>query len=298
MADTLDLGQLRSLVAVATCGGVGRAAAALHLSQPAVSQHVRLLERRLQRALLVRDARGARLTAAGQQLVEEARRILAVHDEALARLSAATPAPLVVGCAEAAAEQVLPAVLASLRAAWPDRRVRFLVDRSASLAAGVARGTVDLAVVLGASGDAPGRLVGRLPLRWYAHEHAAPDDGGVVQVVAYTEPCALRTRALAELADAGRRAEVSTESTSLEGVVAAARAGLGVAALPGAGAPRAGLVERLDLPSLGVVGIHLATRRGLDLDVEAAALGALERGGEVATDVAPARHPAITLTAP
>ncbi|MBD7919593.1 LysR family transcriptional regulator, partial [Cellulomonas sp. Sa3CUA2] len=261
MADTLDLVQLRSVVAIAACGGVGRAATALHLSQPAVSQHVRLLERRLQRTLLVRDGRGVRLTPAGEQVVDEARRILAVHDDALTRLSAATHPPLVVGCAEAAAEHVLPAVLASLRAAWSDRRVRFTVDRSAPLAADVARGAVDLAVVLGASGDAPGRLVGRLPLRWYARDQdAAPV--GTVPVVAYAEPCSLRDRALAELADAGRRAEVVAESTSLEGVVAAARAGLGVAALPGAGAPPAGPVERTDLPPLGVVGVHLATRRG------------------------------------
>lgn len=275
MADTLDLVQLRSVVAIAACGGVGRAAAALHLSQPAVSQHVRLLERRLQRTLLVRDGRSARFTPAGEQLVDEARRILAVHDDALARLASASHAPLVVGCAEAAAEHVLPAVLASLRAAWPDRRVRFSLDRSAQLADEVAKGAVDLAVVLGASGDAPGRLVARLPLRWYGSAHGTADDGPTVRLVAYAEPCSMRARAVAELAATGRPVEVTAESTSLEGVVAAARAGLGVAVLPGS-TPPAGLVERTDLPPLGVVGVHLTARRGLDLDVEAAALGALE----------------------
>lgn len=44
MAQVLDIAPLRSLVAVADCGGFHRAAAALHLSQSAVSQHLRKVE--------------------------------------------------------------------------------------------------------------------------------------------------------------------------------------------------------------------------------------------------------------
>jgi DNA-binding transcriptional LysR family regulator len=277
VADTLDLVQLRSLVAIADCGGVGRAAAALHLSQPAVSQHVRLLERRLHRTLLVRDGRQARFTPAGEQLLDEARRILAVHDEALGRLAASTQRALVLGSTETAAEQVLPQVLTTLRGAYPDRGVRFSIDRSTQMVEQLAKGTVDLAIVLGIDGDAPGRLVGRLPLRWFARAADEPALDPVVPLVAYSEPCGMRARALAELSEAGRRVEVTAESTSLEGVLAAARAGLGVAVLPSGGTAPVGLVERTDLPELGVIGVHLAARRGLDLDVEAAALGALEQ---------------------
>jgi DNA-binding transcriptional LysR family regulator len=99
----------------------------------------------------------------------------------------------------------------------------------------------------------------------------------------------MRRRALAELGAAGHQVEVTAESTSLEGVIGAARAGLGVAVLPSAGAHPAGLVERHDLPPLGAVAVHLAVRRGLDLDLEAAALGALERffAALVATPTAP-----------
>jgi DNA-binding transcriptional LysR family regulator len=276
VADTLDLVQLRSLVAIADCGGVGRAAAALHLSQPAVSQHVRLLERRLHRTLLVRDGRQARFTPAGEQLLDEARRILAVHDDALGRLAASTQRALVLGSTETAAEQVLPQVLTTLRGAYPGRGVRFSIDRSTQMVEQLTKGTVDLAIVLGLDGDAPGRLVGRLPLRWFSRDADEPALDPVVPLVAYSEPCGMRARALAELAETGRRVEVTAESTSLEGVLAAARAGLGVAVLPSGGTPPAGLVERTELPPLGVIGVHLATRRGLDLDVEAAALGALE----------------------
>ncbi|MGI3785098.1 MAG: hypothetical protein ACRYG2_30430, partial [Janthinobacterium lividum] len=81
---------------------------------------------------------------------------------------------------------------------------------------------------------------------------------------------------VAELAATGRAITVVVESTSLEGVLAAARAGLGLAVLPSAGAVPAGLEPVTDLPDLGAIGVFLAARRGLDVDVEAAGLSALE----------------------
>ena len=47
MSEILDIVPLRTFVAISDRGGFGRVASALHLSQPSVSQHVRLLERRL-----------------------------------------------------------------------------------------------------------------------------------------------------------------------------------------------------------------------------------------------------------
>lgn len=277
MADSLDLVQLRTFVAIAECGGFGRAAAALHLSQPTVSQHVRLLEKRLGQPLVEKDGRQTRFTDAGERLLVEARRIFAVHDEALARLDVNDQKSIVIGSTETAADQVLPQLLVTLRDAYPDRRVQFQIDRSTQMTESVARGTVDLAIILGLTSDTPGRKVGTLPLRWYASpDWERPEPGQPWPLVAYAEPCGMRQRALAELGDAGHLVQVTTESTTLEGVTAGARAGLGVAVLPSTGPAPAGLVERRDLPELGVIGVHLAARRGLDINIEASALGALE----------------------
>ncbi|MFD0888921.1 LysR family transcriptional regulator, partial [Streptosporangium algeriense] len=54
MGALLDLVQLRTFVAIAECGGFGRAASALRTSQPTVSQHVRSLERVVGRPLVER----------------------------------------------------------------------------------------------------------------------------------------------------------------------------------------------------------------------------------------------------
>jgi DNA-binding NarL/FixJ family response regulator len=52
-------------------------------------------------------------------------------------------------------------------------------------------------------------------------------------------------------------AAIIAESTSLDGVVAAVRAGLGVALLPSTGRTPAGLVVRRELPEVGTAGLHL-----------------------------------------
>lgn len=277
MAETLDIIQLRTFVAIAECGGFGRAAAALHMSQPTVSQHVRQLERRLEQPLVERDGRRAKFTAAGESLLVEARRILAVHDEALARLDVTRTRTIVLGSTETAAEQILPDLLATMREAYPDRQVRFQIDRSTQMIDAVAKGTIDLAVVLDTGSTVPGTEVGALPLHWYASpEWTPPALDASVPLVAYVEPCGMRQRALQQLGERGRRVEIAAESGSLEGVIAAARAGLGVAVLPSAGRPPAGLVVRREFPELGRISVRLIARRGVGEDLVATALEALE----------------------
>jgi DNA-binding transcriptional LysR family regulator len=278
MSDALNLVQLRSFVAIADCGGFGRAATALHLSQSTVSQHVRLLERRLRQELVYKDGRVARFTDAGERLLHEARRLLAVHDQALERLDAGGQTRVVIGSTETAAEQVLPGLLAARWAAFPGREVQFHIDRSTQMADGVARGTIDLAVLLGFPDDAPGRLVASLPLQWYSTPGWEPPAlGERWPLVAYVEPCGMRQRAVRQLSEAGYDVDVAVESTTLEGVMAAARAGLGVAVLPTSGVAPRGLVPRHDLPTLGDIGVYLGARKGLDIDIELAALAAMEQ---------------------
>lgn len=276
MAETLDIVQLRTFVAIAECGGFGRAAAALHMSQPTVSQHVRQLERRLGKPLVERDGRRAKFTAAGENLLIEARRILAVHDEALERLDATRERTIVLGSTETAAEQILPELLATMRAAYPDRRVQFHIDRSTQMIGAVEKGAIDLAIVLDTGSVMAGAEVGSLPLNWYAApDWEPPASDAPVPLVAYVEPCGMRQRALQELGGRGRRVEIAAESGSLEGVIAAARAGLGVAVLPTAGRAPAGLVVHRGFPDLGQILVRLVARRGIESELEDTARDAL-----------------------
>jgi DNA-binding transcriptional LysR family regulator len=78
----VELRRLRYFVAVAEELHFRRAAAKLHLAQPALSQQVRKLELELGVDLLIRTKRDVSLTPAGQALLGEARRVLRQADEA------------------------------------------------------------------------------------------------------------------------------------------------------------------------------------------------------------------------
>lgn len=283
MAGPLDLVQLRTLIAIADCGGFGRAATALHLSQPTVSQHVRSLEKRIGAPVVEKEGRRARFTPAGERLLAEARRILLVHDDALTRLDAGDERPVVVGSTETTAHQVLPELLSTIRAAFPGRRVQFRIDRSTRMEEGVARGEIDVAILLAVGEGLSGSEVGSLPLRWWARRAHAPITEPV-PVVAYVEPCGMRRLALERLSAAGRTAEVVAESPTLEGVLAAARAGLGIAVLPSGDGVPDGLVRVDGLPDLGDASVRLIGRRGVDAAIERTV-------GAAATDFFSARGP-------
>lgn len=83
----LDITTLRSFVAVADAGGVTRAAGYLNLTQSAVSMQLKRLEDLLGIALLDRSRRGVTLTAAGDQLLSYARKMVAMNDDVVARLT-------------------------------------------------------------------------------------------------------------------------------------------------------------------------------------------------------------------
>jgi len=73
----MELYQLRSFVTVAQLGHLTRAAEKLHISQPALSGHIRALEDELEVVLFERSPAGMQLTASGQRLLPAAERTLA-----------------------------------------------------------------------------------------------------------------------------------------------------------------------------------------------------------------------------
>jgi len=278
MTNSLDIDHLRTLVAIAECGGFSRAAAVRHISQPALSQHVRLLERGLKRKLFEKDGRVMRFTRDGEAVLAEARQILAVHDQAMERLTVEQTRTIVVGCTEHAAEQVLPEMLRVLSTAFPGATTRFEIGRSTALSDAVAKGALDLAFVLDPGSAGAGHEVARLPLTWYAAPSwTPPTEGEPWPLVAFEEPCGLRERALVALDGEGHRVQVTAQSSTLEGVTAGVRAGIGVALLPSSGGLPHGLVVRDDLPETGETSLRMVVRRGLEPDVELAAAEAVAR---------------------
>lgn len=112
----LGLRDLAIFLEVERQGSFGRAANELQVSQPAISERVRHLERTVGRALFDRTNRGAILTAAGTAMLPYARRCVALAEESLeaARRADGVP-PLVIAVHSTFAQRIVPFVLGTVR---------------------------------------------------------------------------------------------------------------------------------------------------------------------------------------
>jgi DNA-binding transcriptional LysR family regulator len=138
-----ELWQLRYFVAVAERLHFGRAAAALHISQPPLSRAIRALEARLEVRLLERSRRRVELTPEGARLLEEARRAIAQLERTvleLRRMASGEQGRLRIGFVSLADYGVLPRLLKAYKATRPGVRLALREmlspDQSAALAAG------------------------------------------------------------------------------------------------------------------------------------------------------------------
>ena len=122
----MDLRHLRYFIAVAEEQNIGRAAARLHISQPPLTRQIQQLEEELGVLLFTRTPRGMELTPAGEQLLEEARNIRALVEQATERTQRAGQGKLGrldVGIFGSAIIDIIPKLLEAFRGAYPDVKV-------------------------------------------------------------------------------------------------------------------------------------------------------------------------------
>lgn len=147
----LDLRLLRSFLAAAQCGKISTAAKQLHLSQPAVTAHLRRLEEVMGKPLLSRSARGVKLTAQGNTLQTFATEI----QNTLSRIEASfhreqkLAGQLRLGASLTIASQVIPTFLAEFCRIYPGVTVELRVDNTQSVLESVREGTYPFGLVEG-----------------------------------------------------------------------------------------------------------------------------------------------------
>jgi len=152
----VSLRRLEYFVAVADELSFTAAARRLHMAQPPLSTQIQALERELGAELFQRAHRGVTLTAAGQAVLPEARRIVQRY-AALARMARQADAGevgrLAIGLIPSAANGVLPAVLARFSARLPDVDVSLVEDRPPELLRRLRAGLIDVALLYARPAD-------------------------------------------------------------------------------------------------------------------------------------------------
>ncbi|MGL5864165.1 MAG: LysR substrate-binding domain-containing protein [Phycicoccus sp.] len=143
----MELRHLRSFVVVIEEASFGRAAARLHVTQPAISQQVRQLEKGLGVTLVDRRARPVRPTASGERLLEHARRLLDGASDAaidVQNIGLGRAGVLRVGYVHGGLFETLVAIVRALAERRPDVRVTPVQVPSGEQHSSLLRQQVDL----------------------------------------------------------------------------------------------------------------------------------------------------------
>ncbi len=234
--------QLITFATVAEHGNISHAAQALHLSQPAVSGQLRLLQDDFGEPLYQRAGRGVRLTAAGEQLLAHAQRLRETFRQAQALREAMRGlerGTLRIGASTTPASYLLPYLIADFHGQYPEVTVVTSHGNTTEILADLA--SVDIALIEGPAGH-------ELPLGseitpWHEDEivaivpqgHPLADTPEQTLAALGRYPLVLRengsgVRQIVERAFArhGVAMRVALEIAGVEGVKEAVRAGMGI----------------------------------------------------------------------
>ncbi|MFC4126267.1 LysR substrate-binding domain-containing protein [Nocardia rhizosphaerae] len=146
----MDLRSIECFLRVAETLHFGRAAEELHLSQPALSQRIRTLERDVGAVLLERNRRGVRLTAAGRAFLAPARASIAHGEQAVEQAQRAARGlhgRLRLGFTVVASYTALPQAVQEFRSRYPEVVVDLTEINSPAVEDALDRGEIDLGVL-------------------------------------------------------------------------------------------------------------------------------------------------------
>ncbi len=285
----LDITTLRSFLAVVDNGGVTRAAGMLNLTQSAVSMQLKRLEELLGVDLFNRAGRKLAPTASGDQLLTYARRMVALNDEAVGRLTEDVfEGEISLGAPHDVVYPVIPQVLKAFSAAYPRVKVRLVSSSTVNLLEALGKGELDLILTTEEAVGKGGEALTEMPLRWVGAL------GGQVWrqrplKLAFCQFCVFRPIVLRRLDDAGIPWDMVIESDEDRAVEALMSADLAVGAFMEDSIPPhlEALPAASGLPDLGTQKINLygATNR----DEVAVHLSELIRQGFGQVQSAPAK---------
>jgi DNA-binding transcriptional LysR family regulator len=225
MPVNLPTNLLRSFVAIVDTGSMLSATEQVFVTQSALSLQIKRLEELVQRPLFTRVGRRLALTSAGEVLLDYARRVLRLHDEAIAAvISGHFVGPVRVGMVQDFADALFEGVLARFAELHPDAQISARVAGTVELVGMLDRQLLD--VVVGFSAPDDPFAVRTSPMAWFGESRLASH--AVLPLAILEKPCRFREAAIASLVAAGRPHRIAVETPNLSTLRAAVKAGLGV----------------------------------------------------------------------
>lgn len=265
MIPNLDIDLLKTFLAIADTGSFTRAAEEVHKTQSAVSMQMKRLEELLGRPLFARDGRASRFTPDGERLIEYARRMVAINDEAVSAFTRPELTGTVrFGTPDDYADKFLPEILARFSRTHPMVTVDVDCLSSSTLVERVKRGDMDLAMVTFGCDIRSDEPVRREPLVWVTSTRHSVHLLDVLPVALAHAGCGWRSAVLKRLEEMGRKYRIAYSSPNSNAVNAAVQTGLAVGAVPEL-CLRPGmrvLTQKDGFPPLGTFDIGLVRKPG------------------------------------
>lgn len=269
MSGTLEIDLLRTFVAFADTGSFTGAAGLVNRTQSAVSMQMRRLEDMTGKALFEKAGRQLTLTADGMTLLGYARRILALHDEAITRIAEPEIAGTVrVGTPDDYANTLLPLLFSRFAETYPRVHLEIRCEQSPQLLDALNRGSLDLALVSRDPGSEDGLVLRREPVIWATSPQHRAHELDPVPLALFLPDCKFHQWGIAALDAAGKPYRVAYTSPSLSALSAAVESGLAVTAIAQSSLSEGMRVlgERDGFPRLPMVDIALILGRRADTE--------------------------------
>lgn len=224
----LDPELLRTFVAVAEHLSFTRAAEQLNRTQATVSLQVRRLEERLDVALFRRSTARVELTVAGDGFLIDARRILALSERAVARLSdQKVTGRIRIGVMEDYGTKVLPRLLADVAEQFPLIQIEMEIGLTSRLLKRLGP-SFDAVIAMHPEGTNEGELICRERAVWAAATDRAVEEVDPLPVALSNPDCLFRAWAVKALNEASRPWRLAYVSPSLAAVESIVEQGLAV----------------------------------------------------------------------
>lgn len=234
MPDYLDLDLLRTFVAIKDSGGFHAAGKAVGRTQAAVSHQIKRLEEIVEKPLFERTTRKVRLTPYGELLIEHAKKMLEMNDEALLRIKdASVSGVLRLGAPEAMTSNHLPRILALFSRSHPNVILEVTCGLTEDLLYGYEKNEYDVVIFKRSNrSEGQGKIVYTERLAWMKARHATFPDKSPIPVILTPEPCNYRKRTIETLQKSKRAWRIAMTLHSFSGRVSAVKEGLGISVLP------------------------------------------------------------------
>jgi DNA-binding transcriptional LysR family regulator len=231
MIRNLDLTALRSLLTVSDTGGVTRAAQQLNLTQSAVSMQLKRLEEALGQPLIDRSGRGVAMTPQGEQLISYARRLLALNDEAMARMTGKDyEGEVRFGVPTDIVYPHVPCILKRFDREFPRVKMNLVSSYTRKLRDLLAQGQLDLILTTEVECDAEGETLTTQRLVWVGAPGGTAWRQRPVRL-AFERTCLFKGWELRALDDAGIDWEMAVDTASTRTEEASVSADLAIHAM-------------------------------------------------------------------